>query len=48
MLVSHRLLDAVGAKARDAAAHEKPRLVDRIAERVAGVAEHHQVAGLAP
>ena len=30
----------------DLAAHEQPRLVDRIAERIAGVAEHHEIAGL--
>src|SRR3990172_11945474 len=46
MLVPHRLLDAVGAEALDLAADEQARLIDRIAERIARVAEHHEVAAL--
>ena len=38
VLVAHLLLDAVGAEPCDRAAHVEARLVDRVAERVAGVA----------
>ena len=38
MLVAQLLLDAVGAEARDRAADVEARLVDRVAERLAGVA----------
>jgi hypothetical protein len=44
--VIERLLDAVGAEAADRAAHEQTRFVDRITERVTGIAEHNQIARL--
>src|SRR4051794_23304259 len=40
------LLDAVGAEARDAAAHVHVRLVDRVAERLARVAADDEAAAL--
>ena len=46
MLVAQRLLDAVGAEAVHLAAHEEARLVERVAKRVACVAEHHEGSGL--
>ena len=46
MLVAQRLLDAVRAEAVHLAAHEEAGLVERVAERVAGVAEHHERSGL--
>ena len=39
---SHLLLDAVRAKPRDRAAHVQPCLVQRVAERLAGVAADNQ------
>ena len=44
VLVAHLLLDAVGARARHRPADVQPRLVERVAERLAGVAAHHQAA----
>src|SRR5262249_41253028 len=35
-----------GAEALDVAAHEETRLVDRVAERIARVAEHDEIASL--
>ena len=46
MLIAKRLLDAIGAEAVHRAAHEEARLVERVAERVAGIAEHHEGSGL--
>ena len=46
MLVAQLLLDAVGAEARDRAAHVDARLVDRVAERVARVAADDEAAAL--
>src|SRR5215210_8992005 len=40
------LLDAVGAERRDAPAHVQARLVDRVAERLAGVAADDERARL--
>ena len=42
MDVAQLLLDAVGAEAGDRAAHVDVRLVHRVAERLAGVAEHDE------
>ena len=44
VLVAHLLLDAVGAEARDRAAHVQVRLVDRVAERLARVAADDEPA----
>src|SRR5262245_49720052 len=46
VVIAQRLYDAVRAQALHAAAHVKMRLVDRVAERLAGIAEDHQRAGL--
>jgi len=46
VLVAKRLLDAVGAEAVHLAAHEEARLVQRVAERVAGIAKHDERPGL--
>ena len=46
VLVAHLLLDAVGAEPGDRAAHVEPRLVDRVAERIAGVAADDEAARL--
>ena len=46
MLVAHLLLDAVGAEPGDRAADVEPRLVQRVAERLAGVAAHDEAAPL--
>ena len=46
MLVAQLLLDAVRAEARDRAAHVEPRLVDRVAERLARVAADDEAARL--
>src|SRR3954452_6062473 len=46
MEVAQLLLDHVGAEAGDRAADVDVRLVHRVAQRVAGVAEHHDRAGL--
>ena len=48
MLVAHLLLDAVGAEARDLAADVDPRLVDRVAEVLAGVAADDQASRAGP
>lgn len=47
MLGTQLLFDAVGPQALDRTAHEELRLVERIPKRIAGIAEHHEVAGLA-
>src|SRR4051812_39088673 len=44
VVVGQILLDAVGAERLDAAAHVEVRLVDRVAERVAGVAADDEAA----
>src|SRR3954469_579989 len=44
VLVAQLLLDAVGAERLDRAAHVEVRLVDRVAERVAGVAADDEAA----
>src|SRR3954464_8306686 len=46
MLVAQLLLDAVGAEGLHRAAHVEVRLVDRVAERVAGVAADDEAAAL--
>src|ERR1700749_4500951 len=46
LLLSERLFLAIGAQAVHLAAHIEMRLVDRIAERLAGVLQDHEVAGL--
>ena len=46
VLGPHLLGDAVGAQRRDIAAHVDARLVDGVAERLAGVAAHHEPSGL--
>src|SRR6266851_4402169 len=46
MLVLELFLDAVGAQTLYFAAHEEPRLVNGIAERLAGITEDNQRAGL--
>ena len=48
VLVAHLLLDAVGAEARDRAAHVDARLVERVAERLAGVAAARRARRPAP
>src|SRR6476661_9321994 len=42
VLLAHLLLDAVGPEAGDGAADVEARLVDGVAQRVAGVAAHQQ------
>src|SRR5579871_5604087 len=44
VLGAQLLLDAVGAEPRDLAADVDARLVQRVAEAIAGVAAHHQPA----
>ena len=46
MLGAHLLLDAVGPERRDLAGDVEPRLVDRVAERLARVAADDEPAGL--
>src|SRR5882757_1814205 len=46
MFSAHFLFDAIGSKALDPAAHEQAGLVNRVAQRIAGIAEHDQIAGL--
>ncbi len=46
MILAKLLLDAVGAKPGNVAAHVDMRFVDRVAERVAGVAADDQAAAL--
>src|SRR5690349_24353959 len=46
MLVAQLLLRAVGAQALHRAADVEAGLVERVAERVAGIAQHHPPAGL--
>src|SRR3954449_3140150 len=46
VVVAQLLLDAVGAEGLDAPAHVEVRLVDRVAERVAGVAADDEAAPL--
>src|SRR3954468_13071371 len=46
VVVAQLLLDAVGAERLDAPAHVEVRLVDRVAERVAGVAADDEAAPL--
>ncbi|MPM07837.1 hypothetical protein SDC9_54146 [bioreactor metagenome] len=46
MLGPHLLLDAIGTERFDRAAHEEPRLVEAVAKRLAGIAQHHQIARL--
>jgi len=45
-MIGHLLLDAVGAEALGRAADVEARLVDGIAERLAGVTEHDERSGL--
>src|SRR5580658_2302677 len=42
MLGAHLLFNAVGAEPGDRAADVQPRLVERVSERLAGVAAHHE------
>src|SRR5262249_33252395 len=46
MVRRHLLLDAISAQALDLALHVEPRLIERVAEVGAGIAAHHQAAGL--
>src|SRR5262245_3776231 len=47
IILGHRLLDAIGAEARDSAGDVDPSLVERVAEVMAGVAADDQRTGLA-
>ena len=46
MFLPHVLFDAIRAQRLDRTAHEQPRLVEAVAKRVAGIAQHDQVAFL--